>query len=356
MPPKVLYDIRNITHKYEDGPVTVDIGSLEVTEGSVTGLVGPNGSGKSTLLKILAFLEPLAGGQIFFDGEDSACRPTELRRSVTYLLQDSYLLKRSVYENIAYGLRLRGATCGMKERIYDSLRRVGLDPEEFAERRWYRLSGGEVQRAALASRLALHPKVLLLDEPTANVDEASAQLVKDAAMSAWREWGTTVIIATHDLQWLYEVSTDIISLYYGRVIGRGVENMITGEWRVNGRYALRLLPDGQRVIGLRGSADSIAAAVLSPDKINISQPEQPSGEKNSNTVKNNTLKGIVTQMALERGTESVLLSVDVCGLMLKARTTVQQATRCGIFPASGVTLSFSASDVRWLEKSRVSRL
>lgn len=349
MPPRVLYDIKNITHKYENGPVTVDIESLAVGEGSVTGLIGPNGSGKSTLLKILAFLEPLAGGRILFEGEDSAGRSAELRRAVTYLLQDSYLLKRSVYENIAYGLKLRGRTDAIKERIYDSLRRVGLAPEEFASRPWYRLSGGEVQRAALASRLALYPKVLLLDEPTANVDEASAQLVKDAAISAWKEWGTTVIIATHDLPWLYEVSTDIVSLYYGRVIGRGVENIIGGEWRVNGRYVLRLLPDGQSVIGLRGNAENIAAAMLSPDKINIVPPERTNG------VKNNTLKGIVTHMALERGTANVLLSVDVCGLVLKARTTVEQAVRGGIFPSSGIALSFSASDVRWLEKSCVPR-
>lgn len=349
MPSKVLYDIRNITHKYDNDIVTVDIGSLEVNEGSVMGLVGPNGSGKSTLLKILAFLEPLAGGKIFFDGEDSASRSTELRRSVTYLLQDSYLLKRSVCDNIAYGLKLRGETRGIKERIYDSLRRVGLAPAEFADRPWYRLSGGEVQRAALASRLALRPRVLLLDEPTANVDEASAQLVKDAAISAWKEWGTTVVIATHDLPWLYEVSTDIVSLYYGRVVGRGVGNIIGGEWRVNGRYAMRLLPDGQRVVGLRENAENIAAAMLSPDKISIVPPERAGG------VKNNILNGIVTHMALERGTGSVLLSVDVCGLTLKARAAVEQAIRGGIFPASEVTLSFSASDVLWLERRGESR-
>jgi ABC-type cobalt transport system, ATPase component len=71
---------------------------------------------------------------------------------------------------------------------------------------------------ALAARLALHPKVLILDEPTANVDESSALLVKEAAVSAWKEWGTTVIVATHDLAWLTEVSTDIISLFRGKIV------------------------------------------------------------------------------------------------------------------------------------------
>lgn len=344
MPPKILYDIKNITHRYDAGPVTVDIESLQIGEGSVTGLVGPNGSGKSTLLRILAFLEPLSGGRILFDGADCAGRAAEYRRAVTYLLQDSYLLKRTVYENIAYGLRLRGETNGIKERIEDSLRRVGLAPREFAGRQWYQLSGGEVQRAALASRLALRPKVLLLDEPTANVDEASAQLVKDAAISAWKEWGTTVVIATHDLVWLYEVSTDIVSLYHGRVIGLGVENIICGEWRMNGNCMLHLLPDGQCIRGLREDSADIAAAVLSPDKIEISSAEQAGNDGR------NVLKGAVTQMALERGTGNILLSVDVCGLILRARTTEERVRNGKIFPASRVALSFPASDIRWLEK------
>lgn len=344
MTARILYDIQNITHRYDGGPVTVNIESLLIKEGSVTGLVGPNGSGKSTLLKILAFLEPLAGGKIFFSGEDCAGRLAELRRSVTYLLQDSYLLKRSVYENIAYGLKLRGETNGVKERVCDSLRRVGLAPGEFADRQWYRLSGGEVQRAALASRLALHPRVLLLDEPTANVDEASAQLVKDAALAAWKEWGTTVIAATHDLVWLYEVSTDIVSLYHGRVIGLGAENIIHGDWTDGDGYIRHMLPDGQCVKGMRRDVKNIAAAVLSPSKIDVSTSEPAAGDGR------NVLRGVVTQAALERGTSDVLLSVDVCGLILKARTTIRQARDEAIFPASRVTLSFSAADIRWLDK------
>lgn len=345
MTAKILYNVQNIRHRYDGGPVTINIESLLIKEGSVTGLVGPNGSGKSTLLKILAFLEPLASGKIFFSGEECAGSLAELRRSVTYLLQDSYLLKRSVYENIAYGLRLRGETAGLRERVYDSLRRVGLAPEEFADRQWYRLSGGEVQRAALASRLALHPRVLLLDEPTANVDEASAQLVKDAALGAWKEWGTTVITATHDLVWLHEVSTDIVSLYHGRVIGFGAENIIYGAWLADSGYVVHLLPDGQCVKGPRRDVKNIAAAVLSPSKIDVSVSETAKSGDGANV-----LQGVVTQMTLERGTGKVLMSVDVCGLILKARTTVRQAEDKSIFPASRVTLSFSAADIRWLDK------
>ena len=338
---KYLYELSNLKHRYENGPVTLDIDSLKIAEGGVTGLVGPNGSGKSTLLKILAFLEPAAAGTVVFDGQAAAGRERELRRCVTYLLQDSYLLKRNIFENIAYGLRLRGETEGLKDRVYDAMARVGLAPEKFAERLWYRLSGGEVQRAALAARLALHPRALLLDEPTANVDEASAQLVKEAALSAWKEWGTTVVIATHDLVWLYEVSTDVVSLYRGRVAGLGAENIIQGGWRAEGGGLVKELADGSV---LRGPAcgTKVSGGILSPDEVAVAREEPPRAENM------NVLRGIVTQMALERGSDRVLVSIDTAGLVLKARVAREKIAAEGIVPAAAVWLSFPVCKLRWL--------
>ena len=264
MEPRTVYEIRDLTHRYGKGPQTLAIDYLRICEGSVTGIVGPNGSGKSTLLRILAFLEPYTGGSLSFESADTSGSVVEIRKNVTYLLQNSYLLKRSVFENIAYGLRLRNETDGLPERVNDSLERVGLSPKKFAQRPWYRLSGGEVQRVALAARLALHPKVLILDEPTANVDESSALLVKDAAVSAWKEWGTTVIVATHDLAWLTEVSTDIISLYRGRIVGHGTENLVHGPWvRENGNV-VRKLADGQVIRALSSDTEEQSAAVINP--------------------------------------------------------------------------------------------
>lgn len=338
----ILYDIRNLRHRYGSGPLTLDIKSLSIVKGSVMGLVGPNGSGKSTLLKVLGFLEPYSDGSIIFDGSEYKGRENSVRRDVTYLLQDSYLLKRSVYENIAYGLKLRGESDGIRERVYDSLLRVGLSPEKFAERPWYRLSGGEVQRVALASRLVLHPKVLLLDEPTANVDEASAVLVKDAALSAWREWGTTVIVATHDLSWLYEVSTETVSLYKGRIVGSGAENLISGRWERDGNFAVKTLSDGQKIRSSAEGVSNLSAAMLSPSKIIVRRTE------NAGAPLENSLIGVVVQMLLEKGQNGVLVSVDAGGITLKARMSVCEAEKERISPASEVRLGFKADDVRWI--------
>lgn len=211
-----IYEIHNLKQQYEKSRPNLDIDELCIKRSSVTGIVGANGSGKSSLLKVLSFLLPYEG-QIIFDGRE--CRGSEktLRSEVTYLLQSPFLLSRSVYDNVAYGLKIRKDICGIRERVYESLDLVGLDPDEFSHRPWYRLSGGEVQRVALAARLALRPKALLLDEPTANVDEESAERVMRATLMSVEKYGTTVIISTHDRTWLKETTDCIVKLKDGRI-------------------------------------------------------------------------------------------------------------------------------------------
>lgn len=337
---EALYEVQNLKHRYGKGPLTLDIDSLKIYGGRITGLVGPNGSGKSTLLRILAFLEPWNEGTLLFEGKNAKGRERELRRTVTYLLQEPYLLKRSVFENIAYGLRLRGETNGLKEKVWDALERVGLPPESFADRSWLRLSGGEVQRVALAARLALRPNVLLLDEPTANVDRPSADLVRDAAFSACEEWGAAVIIASHDLAWLYEVTSDTVSLYRGRVAGLGPINIFDGEWRADGPCFFMDL-NGGRIEGLRGDESEVSCGVVHPDDIKISAPGTEAGDNM------NALDGVVTQTALERRSGGILVSVETGGVTFRARLPKGEAP-CRISPASTVQLSFAKDKVRWL--------
>jgi len=213
-----IYSIRNLSHSYGAHSV-LSIEALDIRSGSVVELRGPNGSGKSTLLKVLAFLEPFEG-ELLFNGNTTYGREKELRREATMLLQEPYLLRRSVHENIAYGLKLRKLPREeINERITNSLERVGLEPDRFARRPWYRLSGGEAQRVALAARLALYPRVLLLDEPTASVDEASALLIREAVCRSVHDSGTTVVIATHDTDWIGSaLKTQIITLRNGRIV------------------------------------------------------------------------------------------------------------------------------------------
>ncbi|MGD9822582.1 MAG: energy-coupling factor ABC transporter ATP-binding protein [Aminobacteriaceae bacterium] len=210
-----LYEIRDLVCAYGDEPV-LHIDRLDISSDGPTAFVGHNGSGKSTLLKALAFLLKPAAGTIRFLGEPTEEREGELRREVTLLLQEPYLLRRSVFENVAYGLRARGATDRLAERVAEALEMVGLSPD-FGKREWFRLSGGESRRVALASRLALRTKVLLLDEPTANVDEENALLMARVIGEAREKWGTVSLIASHDIQWLDGVCGRRILMRRGKI-------------------------------------------------------------------------------------------------------------------------------------------
>lgn len=186
-----LYEACNIVQRY-NGREALNIQYLAIEEGEAVFLTGPNGCGKSTLLRLLAFLERPAAGELRYAGG------AEGRKEATLLLQDPYLLHMSVFNNVALGLKFRNQTGELRQVFERCMQAAGFDdPWNFADRGPRELSGGERQRVALASRLALRPRVLLLDEPTANVDATSARAIALAVRNSTAE-GMTVVCATHD--------------------------------------------------------------------------------------------------------------------------------------------------------------
>ncbi|MBI5138162.1 MAG: ATP-binding cassette domain-containing protein [Nitrospirae bacterium] len=189
-----LHDIR-IGH---DGRTVLTIPELAIPAGAVTALLGENGAGKSTLLHLLALLTAPAHGRLTLFGEAVTARNrARLRKGVSLLLQTPYLFNRSVAGNVAWGLKAHGMGRAERgERVREALAWTGL--EKLAERPAHALSGGEAQRLALARLLALRPRVVLLDEPTAHVDAASRARI-EAILENWvREHQATVLLATHD--------------------------------------------------------------------------------------------------------------------------------------------------------------
>jgi tungstate transport system ATP-binding protein len=179
--------------------VVFDIERLEIEEGRSYVLTGPNGSGKTTLLRMLAGLEGAQGGSFVFRGSPVAFAPhypERLRQAIVYVHQHPYLFHTSLRHNMEYGLRCRGvARAERRRRAEEAIRwaglggRLGTPPASF--------SGGEKQRAALARARALHPDLMLLDEPTANLDkEGRAQTL--ALLAQLRDERRTVIVACHD--------------------------------------------------------------------------------------------------------------------------------------------------------------
>jgi tungstate transport system ATP-binding protein len=212
-----LYRLTGIRVLHGGKPI-LNLEALDIPEGAFLVVVGPNGAGKTTLLHILAFLLSPEEGRIAFRSFDLAKDRLPLlhRRSVTLVMQQPYFFSGSVLENARYGLRVRGepkeASLG---RAREALDRVGL--ADLASQKARTLSGGEGKRLAVARAIAVEPKVLLLDEPTADVDEKNVSRIEDLVLALHREKGTTVILSTHDRNQADRLSTQILSLSRGRI-------------------------------------------------------------------------------------------------------------------------------------------
>lgn len=189
------YEVTGIRHCYGERCV-VDIPDLEINTGEIFGIVGPSGAGKSTLLRLLNFLEVPTEGQIRYRGGFSTSDVSlEIRREITTVFQRPMLLRRSVAANVRIGQRIRGSV--PKDDAVDQwLDRLGLG--ELADAPVRTLSAGEAQRVALARALVVNPSVLLLDEPTGNLDPYNVGLIEEIVRAECAERGTTVIIVTHD--------------------------------------------------------------------------------------------------------------------------------------------------------------
>ncbi len=205
----MLYKLQHIVQRY-GAHIALDMRHMppiEIYRGTVLALTGANGVGKSTLLRILAFLEKPSEGSLSFYGT----MPMHTRLEATLLLQEPYLFKCSVLDNVCYGLKLRRQQQGMRQKALEALATVGFDAEAVASRPWYQLSGGEKQRVALASRLVLEPLALLLDEPTAHTDATCSKAIHEA-VKAVAARGTTVIVSSHDKLWLESLNAEYVEL------------------------------------------------------------------------------------------------------------------------------------------------
>jgi tungstate transport system ATP-binding protein len=194
-------EVEGLSKRYGDSWALHAI-DLQVNKGEVFGLIGPSGAGKTTLLRLIATLEKPSEGRIRFDGVElnwlSEKEGLVMKRRMGIVFQNPVAFKRSVYENVAYGLRIRGVEkVSINRRVEAALQLVGMS--EFEKRNATTLSGGEVQRLALIRTTIVEPQLLLLDEPTANLDPANVALIEHAISEIVKMEGTTVIIATHNM-------------------------------------------------------------------------------------------------------------------------------------------------------------
>jgi tungstate transport system ATP-binding protein len=214
---KPIYRVEQIQKSYKDRLV-LHVDQLDIYPGEIMALVGPSGAGKSTLLRLLNFLEaPTQGEIIFHDRVFSSDKDIslELRRRVTTVFQRPMLLNRSVGANVKFGLDLRG-TNHAGERVRSVLNEVGLFGFEHEKART--LSGGEAQRVALARAMIIQPEVLLLDEPTANLDPYNVGLIEKIAIQLNQQQGTTLVLVTHNVFQARRLAHRVAFLLDGKIV------------------------------------------------------------------------------------------------------------------------------------------
>lgn len=337
-----IYQIENLVHYYNGRPA-LRLDTFSVAKATILGLVGPNGSGKSTLLKLLAFVEQPSQGQIRFKGKPEVPFSDRVRFQVTLLTQEPYLLKRSVYDNVAYGLRIRYGRRDFRSEVAEALALVGLAPDVFLCRFWNELSGGEAQRAALAARLALRPEVLLLDEPTASVDGHSAHKIREAALNARKEWGTTLIIASHDREWLHLVCDNVTHLVKGRPVGSDAANILYGPWEKGpgGQWSKSLADSRRLMVSEPPSADAVLtippeAICLLPDADLERDPH--------------CLLGTIVSLHLrvKNNVPLMIAVVRFAGVNLSVQIAPEAAEKDGLYPGKRVWARISFEDMAWI--------
>jgi sulfate transport system ATP-binding protein len=249
-------DVVGIGKQFGDFTALRDV-SLQIDEGSLTALLGPSGSGKSTLLRIIAGLEEPDGGSVHIDGRDvTAVRPQE--RGIGFVFQHyAAFAHMSVWENVAFGLRIRKLPKeSVKSRVEELLALVGLTA--WGQRRPSQLSGGQRQRMALARALAVEPRVLLLDEPFGALDANVRSELRQWLRRLHDEQGVTTVLVTHDQEEAMEVADTIAVMHEGRIEQTGSPREVYDR------------PANDFVMGFLGPAVRIGGELIRPHELRIS--------------------------------------------------------------------------------------
>lgn len=356
-----MITIRNLSRRY-DGHDALRGVDLDVPDGSVTAIIGPSGSGKTTLLRLLDLLEEPDSGSIAWDGEEqpsSAEARLAMRRRIGIVFQKPIAFSGSVFDNVAYGLRVRGHDRrSARERVRRALETVDLAGYEGRNART--LSGGEIQRVALARTMVTEPRLLLLDEPTANLDPVSTALVEELIGRVIAELRTTVVMATHDMAQGQRLADRIGVLIGGAMlqVGNpsevfnlpssvsvarfvGVENLLEGTIEsgeagmVNVRVGDRLVEGVSRL-----EPGAPVFACVRPEEVVLALTQAPTSARNA-------FPGVITATASMGPLSRVVVD---CGFPLVALVTARSALELGLTVGAEVSASFKATGVHIVER------
>jgi len=334
-----VYELTGI--ELQRGGFRLCIDKLHFEQGRIHAIAGPNGSGKTTLLNLMGFLSGPWRGRLDFRGNtvvpsEQTALPAR-RRQIGYLMQNPYLFNTTVRNNIRYGLDVRGITGQSAEQ---RVRQVAeeLNLPELLSADAHRLSGGEAQRVALARTLAFKPDVLLLDEPTANVDRQNIRAIEQLVKTLNRTCGTSVIMSTHSSDQAYRMTDSMISMVDGKIAHAGYENVFSGTLRLGNNAVKTVSLDQGPRIHVASGTEGPVTVVIDPAEIILSRKELQSSALNR-------LHGPITKTEDVNGSVRVLID---CGILLCALVTRRSYADLGLNIGKEVWATFKANAVRVL--------
>jgi tungstate transport system ATP-binding protein len=196
---------------------------------------------------------------------------------------------------------------------------------------------------ALAARMVLQPKVLLMDEPTISVDVASAQMIKGAALHARQQWGTTLIIASHDGDWLADISDHTRHLFRGRLLGSGKQTLIFGPWKFTGNGVYTKALNNDQYFAAHGKPADVKAAVASIDANHMGLHATPA----QIPPPLHRLKGVVLRQSFEQATRRVSAAVSVGGIMFNVYLDPSNGSATQFSPGQDVWVGYNPRAVSW---------
>lgn len=218
MEQKKLIEFRNIVKNF-DGQIVLKGVNLDIYENEFVTLLGPSGCGKTTLLRILGGFLDADEGKIIFNGEEINQKPPYKRELNTVFQKYALFPHLSVYENIAFGLKINKISKDViDQKVMKMLKLIGL--EGFEDKNTTLLSGGQQQRVAIARALASRPDILLADEPTGNLDSRTSDEVIGLLKISAQKYGQTIVMITHDED-IAQIADRILVIEDGKVVEQG---------------------------------------------------------------------------------------------------------------------------------------
>jgi tungstate transport system ATP-binding protein len=336
--------------------------NLKVDKGEFLAIIGPTGAGKTTLLRLLNTLELPSSGKVLIDGvntgESSRSR-LELRRKMAFVLQKPVVFNMSVFNNIAIGLKWGGLNkTEITEKTSNILELMGLT--DYANRNARTLSGGETQRVAIARAVITEPEILLLDEPSANLDPVSSKKIEEFILGMVRQHDITTIMATHDMSQGQRMADRVAVMLDGEILQTGdwhqvfstpgssdiayfvgVENIIDGDIISAQDELVTIKVDGTVIEAISDYLVGEKVSVcLRPEDITVSTTKTSTSARNSfaGKIKNTVSFGTLTRVTID------------CGFSLVVLVTTRSASELNLVKGKEVFASFKATAIHVIKR------